>query len=85
MNLIDKETVLKQLNILKDLTNTDISKGMTIASDIVDDLPSIDAIPIRWLLEWSDRTESGWIWNDVGFQVIQNVVEDWRRENGVDR
>ena len=47
----------------------------------MDAAPTVEAIPIEWLLKWTDTTESGKGWNDVGYQVIKAVINDWEKEN----
>lgn len=39
----------------------------------IEDAPTVDAIPVEWLLnEWEPKE-----WEDVGYQVMRRIIADW--------
>jgi hypothetical protein len=39
--------------------------------------PTVDAITIEWLVEWMTRNLN----DEADIQVIQDLIDDWRKEN----
>ena len=49
-----------------------------IDTHVVWNAPTVEAIPIEWMLnEWDSKE-----WEDVGYQVMRRIIADWaeRRE-----
>ena len=44
-----------------------------IDTHIVWNAPTVDAVPVEWLLnDWNPKE-----WEDVGYQVMRRIVADW--------
>lgn len=72
LRLIDKDELLKRI------TKGSYSK---YAIDLVEGFKEVEAIPIEWIKKWSDSKNKGKQWNDTGYQVIRDLIDDWRNEN----
>lgn len=50
---------------------------------IVDAEPTVEAIPIEWLRKYVDEhdeiVEEGLYW------IVEEIIDEWREENGTDR
>lgn len=50
-------------------------KAMII--DLVDEQPTVEAIPIEWINQWCNRSENTYSKADVA-----EMLNDWEKENG---
>lgn len=70
MRLIDAD------KLLENYSSEDMAIGGT---DIIKTAPTVDAIPIEWLNEWSKKyLEPVKEYTDI----IEDIMNDWREERG---
>ena len=69
MRLIDAERIVYSWIIDKDGEQHD---GVTLQS-IIDKVPTVDAIPIDWILNHEKMPKSG-----KGHDAIMDMIESWR-------
>ena len=75
----------------KQMTSAAERKGKTMRLIDLDSLPKesmtrmtlrgvaeVDAIPISWILKWSAEHM-----NEYGTYTVERLIEDWRKESGV--
>ena len=59
------------------LIGADASKAKLAEEEItfplIDEQPTVDAIPVEWMLNSWDSKE----WEDVGYQVMRRIIADW--------
>lgn len=46
-----------------------------IFKETIDDMPTIEAIPIEWLLKWNKAQATRGLCN------VKEMISDWRKEN----
>ena len=86
--LIDVDKIKSKYN---DNWPSEIAEGFQIAIDAIEDAPTVDAIPIKWLENYialliigshSDHEPELEEENKKKAQVIREMLEEWRKENG---
>ena len=81
MRLIDAEHLIKKAEKEKDDGLLEDDGLETIYYELSDE-PTVDAIPVEWLLnDWNPKELE-----DVGYQVMRRIIADWaeRKENETD-
>ena len=48
--------------------------------DMIDRVPSVDAIPVEWIIEWEKKEENYYRYKDM----VRLMIDDWRKEHEVD-
>lgn len=72
MRLIDADALFINLDGMMAVSPTGYIHGDTVA-DMISDEPTVDAIPINWMLNDWDSKE----YADVGYQVMRRIIADW--------
>lgn len=74
MRLIDWDNVLEWMHKQKETTE---QWSMRIAiENYVDNMPTVEAIPIEWIEEW------GWKNGMSESMSLRVMIDDWEKENG---
>lgn len=95
MELIDKEMFselsIKHIPVIEDrIDEYSWYTGYVECLKVIDNTPTIDAIPIDWIKMWLEKTkiltEKSYYYYDVSvYDTIETCVcimlEDWRKEN----
>ena len=79
MKLIDAEPIEKAIAEWKE-RETNEPLTMTIVDNVgtmITHSPTVDAIPISWIEEWEEKYTEG----EYSFELITDLIEDWRKEN----
>lgn len=72
MRLIDADALFINLDGMMAVSPTGYIHGDTLA-DMISDAPTVDAIPVEWMLnEWDSKEYA-----DVGYQVMRRIIADW--------
>lgn len=84
MRLIDADVLMDLLEKGWKTTSRDTFTHHTIDRTDVEGTPTIEAIPIEWLLEWEQKYNESLPLFFRGETVIKDVIRDWRAENETD-
>ena len=79
--LIDADTLKKSLDehvylVTHGFNETEYGCTQYGIHQIIDDAPTIDAIPIEWILNHERMPKEG-----KGHDAIMDMIKDWRREH----
>ena len=78
MRLINAEDMIKSLMDMtyyddEGHTIHDYEERLAIVKSFVDSVPTVEAIPIEWMLnDWDSKDLE-----DVGYQVMRRIIADW--------
>lgn len=87
MKLVDGDALKEALSIFKDVfKNGDphFLNGIKIAREIIDDAPTIDAIPVEWMEQRMNETADGLELNfelNNALFIVGVEWERWKKEN----
>lgn len=84
MRLIDADVLMDTLGKGWKTTSLDTFTHHTIDRTDVEGTPTIEAIPIEWLLEWEHKYNESLPQLFRGETVIKEVIRDWRSEHETD-
>lgn len=48
-------------------------------SEVIQEQPTVEAIPIEWIKEWINRP---FLYQEIAEGTIEMMLEDWREESG---
>ena len=57
---------------------------MVLIEKVIDDQPTVEAIPIEWMLKWNDEPltdESKEIGSTVNWNIVKWMILEWRKEH----
>lgn len=46
-----------------------------VPTEFIEDAPTIDAIPVKWIIEWSAEHMT-----EFGTHTIERMLEDWKND-----
>lgn len=77
MELIDKDSLMEIMNCNKPLADGYHMKDYVFEQILhdIDNEPTIEAIPIEWLLKWNKAQATRGLCN------VKEMISDWRKEN----
>lgn len=84
MRLIDADVLMDLLKKGWKTTSRDTFTHHTIDRTDVEGTPTVDAIPVEWLLEWERKYNESLPPFFRGETVIKDVIRDWRMEHETD-
>lgn len=77
MRMIDADKLVN--DIAEHITVKAVSRVLAITQG----QPTVEAIPVEWLRKYVDEhdeiVEEGLYW------IVEEIIDDWREENGTDR
>lgn len=80
MRLIDADKLDYMLKLALISTSTSITdEGLKLARSVINDMSTVEAIPIEWLRMWF--TKGGSL---MGIVLMGEIESDWEKENEID-
>lgn len=87
MRLIDADETVRQLELEAYIYEQTESHGYRYAQGLIEDQPTVEAIPIEWLkkqienLPYSHSWELGEEWKAKYATCLMVLLEEWEKEN----
>ena len=70
------KTRLIDAEVLKERIITPRANGKDLITELIDSMPTVDAIPIEWLIRMRNKhNNDGFAW------IYEAVMDDWREEH----
>ena len=60
-----------------DVTLGNGAKHRCFDTTCLDEIPTVEAIPVDWIIEWEKREENYYLYK----HMVRFMIDDWRKEN----